>query len=309
MADDQLARDLKRLREEGGYVELPDWAHVRLTGPDRQAFFHNFCTNDIKKLVPGEICEAFVLNSKGKTIGFVHALAGEDELWLVGHGNQAGTLVQHLDMYLIREDVTLEDVTQQFASIFVCGSRASEKLASIGWELPGSNRFSSTESGSIKIAQVEIAGFGYLILCPVDQLEPVQSQLKENGLEPCALNSLDALRIECGTPWFGIDLDDSNLPQELQRDDKAISFDKGCYLGQETVARIDARGRVNKLLVGLEFTEPCPSRGDELMYDGVVVGRVTSVGQYDGKAIGLGYVKRKYKDPGTELDGCIVAKG
>ena len=119
--NDDLKQQYDSLTSAAGFVVLEDRCFVRLTGSDRQAFFHNFCTNDIKQLDSGQVCEAFVLNSKGKILGFVHAIATDDELLLTGHGDQAATLIAHLDMYLIREDVELADATQEFAAVFVCG--------------------------------------------------------------------------------------------------------------------------------------------------------------------------------------------
>ena len=112
------------------------------------------------------------------------------------------------------------------------------------------------------------------------------------------------VRIENQTPWFGNDIDDRNLPQELQRDEKAISFNKGCYLGQETVARIDAIGHVNHWLVGLKFSEPNNAAIDgELSVGEKQVGRVTSVSPTpDGNGtIGLGFVRRMHAKEGAVL--------
>lgn len=312
MIDSVTEAEYKSLTDDAGFVELTGRSHVRLTGDDRQKFLHNFCTNDIKKLDANEICEAFVLNTKGKILGYVHALATESELLLSGHGNQAETLINHLDMYLIREDVAIVDSTEELASVFVCGTSAKQKLGeafSGSTELPAQNRLVKTESNgaSITIANVEVAGFGYLLICEKANLEDLKVDLVKSGIAECTGKSLEHLRVEQKTPWFGIDADDSNLPQELQRDEKAISFDKGCYLGQETVARIDARGRVNNLLVGFSFADQPPSIG-EFSFEEKVAGRVTSVSYSPklGSFIGLGYVRRQHKEPGTDLGGIVV---
>jgi folate-binding protein YgfZ len=241
----------------------------------------------------------------------VHAVAGENELLLLGHGDQSETLIQHLDKFLIREDVSLSDGAEDFASLFVCGKSAAETLRSLIADLPAENHFADVELGSVptKTLHIELAGFGYLLLCGPTDLVTLKSLLTENGLTECSDEALEIVRIEYKTPWFGIDVDDSNLPQELQRDEKAISFNKGCYLGQETVARIDARGRVNQLLVGLKFVgDSPPGVGDDLIDEDGSVGRVTSVAHsfVDGSPVGLGYVRRKYKDEGTWLQNAVV---
>ena len=310
MSDDEMKLEYVALTEGAGFVVLEDRSFVRLTGNDRQSFFHNFCTNDIKALQSGQVCEAFVLNSKGKILGFVHALAMADELLLTGHGAQAAGLIAHLDMYLIREDVELSDATDELTSIFVSGDQAKDKLASIGIETPAENCTSlfQLDEVQIRVANIELAGFGFLIICRQADANKVTTILKKADVAECSLDALHIVRVEQKTPWFGIDADDSNLPQELQRDEIAINFNKGCYLGQETVARIDARGRVNQLLVGFKFTGDPPMVGDELTHEDKSAGRVTSVVRSlrDGDFVGLGYVRRSFKEPGTQIGNAIV---
>ncbi len=309
MSDD-LRQQYTSLTSEAGFVVLRDRCFVRLTGRDRQAFFHNFCTHEIKGLLPDQACEAFVLNSRGKILGYVHAFATAEELLLTGHGDQAGTLIAHLDQYLIREDVELADATQELAAVFICGEQARDRLAETGVTLPRENYLCETQIGDtlVRIAHIELAGLGYLVVCRQSELEHVLSTLANSDLVACSMDALNIVRVEQKTPWFGIDVDDSNLPQELQRDEKAISFNKGCYLGQETVARIDARGRVNQLLVGLKVSGPALAVGTELIHEDKSVGRITSLVESfrEGCQIGLGYVKRSFKEPGTEIGSAIV---
>ncbi len=302
-----LMSDYENLNAGNGFVELESRCFVRLTGNDRLSFFHNFCTNEIKQLAPGDVCEAFVLNTKGKILGFVHALAQENELLLTGHGSQSSSLISHLDKFLIREDVELVDVSQGFASLFIC-SDGSTRLSELT-ALPEKNKTATVTIGGaqVLVANIELAGFGFLLVCDKKNLDLIKTELGSAGLKSSSAEALNLVRVEQRTPWFGIDADDSNLPQELQRDEIAINFNKGCYLGQETVARIDARGRVNQLLVGLKFNDDAPRVGEELMVDEKSVGRVTSIAQtIDGGWIGLGYVRRNFKDPGTVVGNAVV---
>lgn len=306
---------LERLYEEvksgSAFVELKNRCVIRLTGSDRQSFFHNFCTNDIKQLGVDEVCEAFVLNSKGKILGYVHAVNCSDELLLIGHGDQAATIMQHLELYLIREDVAISDASKEFAALFVCGESPSESLSKCSPRWPSKNRCVEGQVGEAAtiVINLEIAGFGYLLMCQRNDLASLKQSLLDAGLSEGTSEALNIVRVEQKTPWFGLDVDDLNLPQELQRDEQAISFNKGCYLGQETVARIDARGRVNQLLVGLTFLpETDPVVGTELVDGDSTVGRTTSVAfsYARNSPIGLGYVRRKYKTDGTTLDNAIV---
>ncbi len=296
------------LRTTGGFVELSERSYVRLTGADRHSFLHNFCTNEIKQLKPGNACEAFVLNTKGKILGFVHVLAFESELLLTGHGPQADPLIQHLDMYLIREEVELADASQEFSSVFVAGNDAGKKLAG-HVDLPKPNCIVESKLGpcQVCVSNVELAGFGFLLTFDKANQNDVVAKLVECGLVKCSLESLDICRVESQTPWFGHDATDANLPQELNRDEKAINFNKGCYLGQETVARIDARGRVNQLLVGLKFDGDLPNVGDAILVDEKPAAKITSVAMSERLgAIGLGFVRRQFVEAGTQIGNATV---
>lgn len=313
----QLERDYLALTKSAGFTRLENHGLIRLTGEDRLAFFHNFCTNEIKKLETGEACEAFVLNSKGKILSFVHAINLQDELLLYGHGQNVQPTVDHLDKFLIREDVTLEDATGDWTGLFVSGATSEISLTQLVGELPPKNRFrqATIQNQEVILGNLEIAGFGYLILARDSHLSAIENALKEPGIVECGQDALHVTRIENETPWHELDISDNNLPQELQRDSQAINFNKGCYLGQETVARIDARGRVNRLLVSIRFpaqspTENAPAAGDDLTVDGQPAGTISSVAfsLRDQCHIGLGFVKRAFKDSGTKLDQGIVVK-
>lgn len=313
-ADSQAQYD--SLTQASGFVKLPNRCFVSMTGEDRQKLLHSFCTNDIKKLTSGDVCEAFVLNTKGKLLGHVHAIAAEDELLLTGHGDQSSTLIEHLDKYVIREDVEMAARDDQLSSVFVCGNKAAESLAKICGELPGLNQFTQHEvdSNSFKLVQIELAGPGFLIICNTSSIEELTVSLTKSGIAECSLAALEIVRVKARTPWFGIDADDSNLPQELQRDEIAISFDKGCYLGQETVARIDARGRVNQLLTGFRFTGDSTPPLGEFSHEEKTAGKITSLAQLPTSSndtssfIAIGYVRRQHRDPGTQLGDWVVVE-
>ncbi|MDG1510683.1 MAG: hypothetical protein P8R31_03240 [Mariniblastus sp.] len=311
----QLEHDYQALTNNAGYSHLANHGLIRLTGEDRLSFFHNFCTNEIKKLETSEACEAFILNSKGKILKFVHAINLQDELFLFGHGINVQPTVDHLDKYLIREEVTLEDATANWAGLFVRGNTADECLTQLAGALPAENKVQRVEfeNHEIFVANLEIAGLGYLILVQAPYLSEIEDALRKVGISECSDDALQVCRIENATPWHEMDISENNLPQELQRDSKAINFNKGCYLGQETVARIDARGRVNRLLVSLQFPElpptaKPPTTGDELTLNGEPAGTISSVtfSLRDQRYLGMGFVKRAFKDPETQLDHGIV---
>jgi folate-binding protein YgfZ len=281
-----LDHEYAALRDGRGFVRLTDWSRLVVGGADRQTFINNFCTNDTKRLLPGESCEAFFTNVKGKIIGHGLVVCIEQELEVIGTPGQAAGLIGHLDRYVIREDVTLRDVTNDRVVVLVTGNRGGI----IQWNLLG-----NTRSG---LEQVEPVGWPQL-----------HETLSKQGLVECGMAAFDTLRIEAGTPLFKIDFDENNLPQEVGRDRQAISFTKGCYLGQETVARIDALGHVNQRIVGVKFPEKSAPPATELMHAGAKVGHVTSA-TYSPKLnapLALAMVRREHADAGRRLESSFGA--
>ncbi len=282
--------EYQALRSGFGAVELADWSSVTLTGADRQAFLNNFSTNEVKKLQPGEHCEVFVTNVKGKILAHALAHCRDGELVLITVPGQAEKIIEHLDRYIIREDVQLRDTTAERKYVLIAGGDgAGARLTHDAW---------------IRWHLLQSPICGLLETAP-ENLPQVWQELKADGAVACGATAFDALRIESGTPLFGIDFDDENLPQEVGRDELAISFTKGCYLGQETVARINALGHVNQGLAGVRFDGPeLPSTNSELTQGGAAVGQVTSVAYSPQLAapLALAMVRRKWLAPGTKLE-------
>ncbi len=279
--DATLLEQYEQLKNGSAFARL-DSTVIEITGEDRQAFLHNFCTNDIKGLATGHACEAFVLNGKGKTIAHVHVLNVGDALVLHGVAGIGGELMVHLDRYIIREDVQLTDVSANRKVAFAPGESKLD-----------ANAVSFDANANSIQTHVEIAGFGELFI--------VEPNSAIDGTE-VPVEALDMLRVEKRTPWFGRDINDSNLPQELLRDDKAISFNKGCYLGQETVARIDAMGKVNRVLVPVSL-ESEHSAGSELTVGEKTMGQLTSVAWSParGSWIAMAMVRRPNEVAGSVL--------
>ncbi len=294
---------LSTMRDQ--FLRLTNRTCVSIAGRDRHRLLHSFCTADIKLLKLHRATEAFVLNDKGKILWHGLVLSMDTELLLIGAGTQAATLMAHLERYVIRDDVQLIDRSANLDSFFIFGPTTNSRLSALVGDLPDRNEISVRAVGDVSftICQLEVAGWGYLLLTNTLDRTVIETWLRSADLTCCSAAELEYYRIENQTPWYGDDMDDSNLPQELQRDQKAISFHKGCYLGQETVARIDAIGRVNQLLVGLEIESTIPPEsGMELQLDGKVVGRLTSVAHdHTGTFVGLGYVRRGHSAAGTKL--------
>ena len=296
-----------------GVVSLADWTLVELTGDDRAAFFNSFCTNEIRKLTAGSGCEAFITSVQGKVLAHVLVLCLADSLLLVAPPNLGEKIVSHLDRYLINEQVELHDRTST-KRVLLCAGAKSEVLLAQRLDGPvPRERLASVvadfEGHAAIITRVELAGpLGFLVIGAVADVDAWSSTLQEAGAMLCGEEAWQTARIEAGTPLYGVDISAENLPQEIGRDELAISFVKGFYLGQETVARIDAMGHVNKQLVGLRSSDSeVPPPGTELTAAGRVVGKVSS-STFSPRlkaALALAQVRSEHAQPGSRLDSCV----
>jgi tRNA-modifying protein YgfZ len=293
MTTDRLsfAEQYDALRVGAGFVELADWSSVTFTGADRQTFLNSFCTNDVKGLAPGRNCEAFVTNVKGRTIGYGLVDCRDNELVFVTVPNQSASLVSHFDRYIIREDVQVRDTTGERAYFQAPILPPTSDARWLEWKLLGD------AAGAV----VEVA---------TDEVEAFRQILRDRKFVPCGAAAFESHRIEAGTPLFSVDFNEGNLPQEVGRDREAISFTKGCYLGQETVARIDALGHVNQKLSGVRFLgNAMPNIGVQLLSGEKEAGRVTSVAFSPrlGSPLGFAMLRREASAPGTLLDSAVGA--
>ena len=292
--------EYQALTESCGVAELP-LSIIRVAGNDRAKFVHNFCTADIKKLETDSCCEAFFLNTKGKTICHGIVICREIDLLIVSTAKSPEVLIENLDRYLLSEDVQLSDVSKIWRSVFVCGPQSSVLLGEAEVRVPTESKVSNT--GFQLTIQAELAGLGVLILEPVEGDVQVAQKLIAGGAVECSSESIHLLRVQKQTPWCDSEITDKCLPQEFRRDSKAISFTKGCYLGQETVARLDALGHVNRYVAGFELLDGEVAVGDEIRKDEKKIGVATSMAKTpDGKTIALGFLKVEFAKPGEEIE-------
>lgn len=248
---------------EDKYAQVQGWSLVEASGPDAGKFLQSFCTNDVQRLSDGESCEAMFTDVKARVLayGWVARRAAEHfEILLAS--DRAESLLEHLDRYLIREQVELK--------ARLCDLVAIGKL----------------DGGTL------LPAFGTEVRVRLGEGSPPAGT-------SMAIEEFQELRIRLGVPFDGIDVDEQNLPQEVDRNQQAISFTKGCYLGQEPVARIDALGRVNWLLRGLEIEGSAST--SEITSEGKVVGRITSKAVVGSGAVALGYLRREHAEPGNAV--------
>ena len=287
---------------------LPGRTQIEITGTDRASFLHNFCTNHIKGLAVGQGCEAFLVNIKGRILFSVLVYAGPDSLWIETEAGQSAALLAHLDRYIITEDVQLVDRTQELSQLDLCGERAEALIAqtlSVDW-----NSIPKPGQTVVNGVMVRRHSFGptpgVSLVGAASEIAALHEQLVAAGAVAGSTELWEALRIEAGTPRSGVDLTEDHLAQEANRTKLAINFNKGCYLGQEPIARIDALGHVNRLLCGVITDEPAQlpagtevfAKLDATAPSGTLTS--TSVWPESGRAIGLGTIRRELAQEGAE---------
>ncbi|MEX2112672.1 MAG: glycine cleavage T C-terminal barrel domain-containing protein [Pirellulales bacterium] len=305
--------DYQALISQAALVELGPRTQIEISGADRAAWLHNLTTNEVRNLAPGAGCEAFLTSVQGKTLAHVLLFVGADAIVLDTVGGQAEVILKHLDHYLITERVTMVDRSDAWGEWYLGGPTSTELLTAATGAPPPTTRLHhaavSLAGRTAWVRRVELAGpVGFLIVAGRDDFAAIGDALVAAGATRCRQAAFEAARIEWGFPLFGHDISDKNLPQEVARDGQAISFVKGCYLGQETVARIDALGHVNRTLVGVRFdSASVPTPGLELSSDGASAGTVTSASYspHLQAPLALAYVRRGQNAAGQKLQSAL----
>ncbi len=305
--------EYRAAREAAALFDLPARTHIELTGRDRAKFLHNFCTNDIRGMTPRRACEAFITSVQGKILAFVSVYVTPDALWLTSVPGCAEKIIGHLSRYQISEDVTFTDRSSEFETILVAGPQAQEVVERVlpTAEMPGIPGVVVVEfdKGTIQLRRHDFLRLpGWIFVAAPAAIDTLRERLTTAGVRAAGRNALEAIRIEAGFPLYGVDITDANLAQEASRTAEAISFSKGCYLGQEPIARIDALGHVNQQLRGLRLrTGRAPAAGSGVFTPDATprpVGHVTSAAfsYADDRPVALAYVRRGSEMPDTNLD-------
>lgn len=290
---------------------------IDVVGADAAAIVHNLTTNEVKKLAIAEGRETFITDVRGKTLGHGFLYRHEDRFRLIGSPGQSDRIAAHADKYTIREVATPVSHDDVFAT-WVIPHAVNGSMKELRPPSPATDPITSWSAQlgeiTVQIYLNRFLGDGtWLLLVPIESAESVTASLRSlAGSEVSFADEVEfhTARVECGFPWYGIDLTDSNLPQEADRDDVAISFTKGCYLGQETVARLDALGQVQKKLVRWQVAGAVPAPDTTVNHDGKTVGRLTSVtpaDENDENAIAIGFARRSHFDAGATASGVDAA--
>ena len=265
---------------------LSDFSVVDVRGDDATKILNNLTTADLSGLAIGGVTETFVTEVRGRTLGHGYVRRENDGLRFVGPPGQSDAVRRHIEKYTIREDARAEVVE---ASIVVDGPPEA------GADLGGANDGNEAEGAGAWPAAWLGPGTTLRVIEGIAAGE-VELERHEGTAD------FHDRRIVAGYPWHGVDFDDANLPQEVGRDDAAISFTKGCYLGQETVARLDALGQVQKQLRRVRIEQPDATLrpGDTFAKEGKPVLKITSVTTDGSMAIAM--IRRGHFDPGNVVE-------
>ena len=275
---DDLASEYRTLKQGCGLIDRSERGKLALTGTERKSFLAGQVTNDTEGLAPGTGCYAAFLTHKGKMLGDLRVLDVEDgddvpELLLDTNRATLQALFDLVRRFKIGYDVELHKRTVQRGLLSLAG--------------PGARAIAGAEAVPVDEhahRPGEIAGHpvrliatdaGIDVLCEADATDDVRAALITAGATPVSEDAAEILRVESGRPRYGVDVDDSTIPQEAGLNARAVSFTKGCYVGQETVARLFYRGKPNRHLRGLLLSEPVAA-GGELRLGEKVVGKLTS---------------------------------
>jgi folate-binding protein YgfZ len=240
------ANEYELLRHSAGLLDRSDRGKLLLTGSEAAEFLQGQVTNDVESLAPGTGCYALLLTHKGKIRTDMRVLRGDDWILLDTEAGGLAPLSKTVEMYSIGRDVRPSDVSSERAIISLIGPAARDLLDVSPPD--EEHAFVEGEHGLYVATNV-----GVDVVAPSDSAGGLHAAL---GVEPVSGETAECVRIESGRPRLGVDMDDGTIPQEAGLNERAVSFTKGCYVGQETVARLHYRGKPNRHLRGLALASP-----------------------------------------------------
>ncbi len=291
------------LKEHAAWMDLSERGKLRMTGDDRKRLLHAMSTNQVQKLEPGEGCYAFFLNAQGRILGDANIFVLEDSVLLDTEPETRQKLREHLDRYIIADDVTVEDVTPAMATIALEGPEAEDFIKQHAAPVP-QKAFATERWGERLIARVSVTGGpGFLIFVPHSEKEDLLAQFSLSGLGEATAAEARTVRIENGRPRYGEEITERYLVQETGQL-QAVNFEKGCYLGQEIVERVRSRAQIHRILRRVEIdAKEAPEAGAKFQFGTEDAGEVVSAVFSPAleKVVALAYIRSRFADPGTAL--------
>jgi tRNA-modifying protein YgfZ len=280
------------------WLDRSERGKLALTGGDAKEFLQGQVSNDITALTPGTGCYAAFLTPKGKMLGDLRVLDAGGELLLDTERMALQELFNMIRRFSLGHDVQLHKRTLEQGLLSLVGPGAAD-LAGAD-DLPAAehaHRAAVIDDIDVRLVRTDV---GIDLLCEAERTADLSAALTARGAEPISEATAECLRVERGRPRYGVDLDDTVIPQEAGLNDRAVSFQKGCYVGQETVARLFYRGKPNRQLRGLRLAGPVEV-GTDVVAGDRVVGRLTSVAASPRLGeIGLALIRRE-APPGSAV--------
>lgn len=310
-----LIEEYRAIRDAAAVVDRSERASLAVTGTDRATWLHNLTTNEVKNLQPGEGNYAFALNVKGRILFDLNIAIRDDAIWVDLDRRMLESALKHFEKYTIIEDVTVTDRTNEVGRFAVVGPKAPDLFAEIGASpinpMPSLGTQTVSWSGSeLTLMRHDLCGAPGVEVMAGPQVAValwsfLTSAERTSPAVPAGRDAVNVHRIEAGIPWLPYEINDEVLPAETCQLERAVSYHKGCYLGQEVVERMRSRGVVARNLCGVVIeADVVPEPGLELHNDaGQAVGTLASACRSFSaeSVVGLGYLKTGSDTPGTRL--------
>ena len=308
-----LADDYRAIHEGAVLGALAPRRQIAVAGNDRASYLQGLLTNDIQALSPGSGCYSAWLTPQGRMLTDMDVLESGDMILLDVPSDQAEATLQRLDEFLFAEDVRVASLDGSLTAVSLHGPEAARMLEAALSGAEGLGDWTDYRLGKALFhgAAVVVARMdrllvpGYSVYLDPSSQPALVEVLLGSGVTAAGTAALEAARIEAGHPLFGVDMSEETIPLEAGIEQRAISFSKGCYVGQEVIIRVLHRGhgRVAKKLVGLRIDGPTVARGAKLMAGDREIGVVTSAAESPALgAIALGYVHRDFVEPGKQVE-------
>lgn len=294
--------EVEAARAGAGAVDLAHVESVVLSNPDVRRWCNGMFTNDVRRLGPGQGCRTAMCDDRGRVLALadLYVLAG-DRVLVVLEGATAGWFAGRYEMFLTLDDIELHDLSGEARLLSVQGPAAADVLGRMGLPVPPDAMVEAVDG--FRVLRRDRTGLGgFDLLVPVAALASTWEAILASGAVPMGHEALEALRILAGQARWPRDGSDRSFVHELRLERIAVSFDKGCYVGQEIINRVETHGQVTKRLMGLVLREDAvPPAGAEVVLGSDVVGSVSSAARVGGRAYALGTLRRSASEPGTAV--------
>lgn len=306
----KVTDEFAALKSTCGVYDLAQKAKIRLTGEDKVRWLNGMVTNNVRDLVQNHGVYAFLLNPQGHILGDMVVFHRADHLLLEADQVQLPKLLATFEHYIIMDDVEVANVSDSLATVGVTGPKSEAVLNAAGIKAPALEPLQLADLSwhdiPVTIVQGEHAPYlSYEIWIAPEHGESLRKALQTAGATLVGQDALDLYRIAQGIPRYGQDIRERDLPQETEQQ-RALNFNKGCYVGQEIVERIRSRGNVHRKFTGFKIDGAAPASGTKIQAQAKDIGEVTSsavIPTLDGgQTVALGYLRREFAIPGKELE-------